>query len=235
VAVTAALLIQLGFTPLSASCLSLIANTAPVAFGALGTPIIALQGVTGLDLHDLSGMVGRQLPVFALIVRFWVVAALAGLRGTWGVWPAALVAVAAFAVPQYLVSNFHGPWLVDVVASLVSMAALGLLLRWWQPRDGWRAAGTAETPDPASIPRPTRREMWEAWRPWLLLSGCVFAWGLPSVKTFLNTISAPRLEVAYLHSWSRACRRWWRARRPRRPSSRSTGSPRRAPPSWSRP
>ena len=119
VAVTAALLIQLGFTPIAASCLSLIANTAPVAFGALGTPIIALQGVTGLDLHALSAMVGRQLPVFALIVPFWVVAAFAGLRGTWGVWPAALVAGAAFAVPQYVISNFHGPWLVDVVSSLV--------------------------------------------------------------------------------------------------------------------
>ena len=199
VAVTAALLISLGFAPLQASCLSLIANTAPVAFGALGTPIIALQGVTGLDLHELSAMVGRQLPVFALIVPFWVVAALAGLRGMWGVWPAALVAGAAFAVPQYLISNFHGPWLVDVVSSLVSMAALTLLLRWWQPRDGWIYAGAiANHPDPHPAPILTRSQMWEAWRPWLLLSACVFAWGLPTVKAFLNGISAPRLPVAYL-------------------------------------
>ena len=197
VAVTAALLIQLGFTPMAASCLSLIANTAPVAFGALGTPIIALQGVTGLDLHALSAMVGRQLPVFALIVPFWVVAAFAGLRGTWGVWPAALVAGAAFAVPQYVISNFHGPWLVDVVSSLVSMAALGLLLRFWQPRDGW-TAGTAQAQNAASDSGPSRREMWEAWRPWLLLSACVFVWGLPTVKALLNGISAPRLPVPYL-------------------------------------
>jgi lactate permease len=197
VAVTAALLIQLGFTPLAASCLSLIANTAPVAFGALGTPIIALQGVTGLDLHALSAMVGRQLPVFALIVPFWVVAAFAGLRGMWGVWPAALVAGAAFAVPQYVISNFHGPWLVDVVSSLVSMAALGLLLRWWQPRDGW-TSGMAQAQDPASGGGPSRREMWEAWRPWLLLSACVFVWGLPTIKAFLNGISAPRLSIPYL-------------------------------------
>jgi lactate permease len=201
VAVTAAILIQLGFTPLSASSLSLIANTAPVAFGALGTPIVALQGVTGLDLHALSAMVGRQLPVFALIVPFWVVAALAGLRGMWGVWPAAFVAGAAFAVPQYLISNFHGPWLVDVVSALVSMAALTLLLRWWQPRDGWTLAGTMVDPrDPGSGSRPTRRQIWEAWRPWLLLSACVFGWGLPTLKGFLNGISAPRLKVAYLHN-----------------------------------
>jgi lactate permease len=143
-------------------------------------------------------MVGRQLPVFALIVPFWVVAAFAGLRGMWGVWPAALVAGAAFAVPQYLISNFHGPWLVDVVSSLVSMAALGLLLRSWQPRDGWAAMGTARAQDPASGSGPSRREMWEAWRPWLLLSACVFVWGLPTVKTLLNGISAPKLPVAYL-------------------------------------
>ena len=200
VAVTAALLIQLGFAPIAASCLSLIANTAPVAFGALGTPIIALQGVTGLDLHALSAMVGRQLPVFALIVPFWVVAALAGFRGMWGVWPAALVAGAAFAVPQYVISNFHGPWLVDVVSAVVSMGALALLLRWWQPRDGWTLAGTtASPPDAAPGSRLTRRQIWEAWRPWLLLSACVFGWGLPTLKTFLNGIAAPRLEVAYLH------------------------------------
>jgi lactate permease len=203
VAVTAALLIQLGFTPLAASSLSLVANTAPVAFGALGTPIVALQGVTGLDLHALSGMVGRQLPVFALIVPFWVVAALAGLRGMWGVWPAALVAGAAFAAPQYLVSNFHGPWLVDVVAALISMAALALLLRWWQPRDGWAlTAPTADAKDAARDPGAgsghSRREVLAAWRPWLLLSACVFVWGLPTVKAFLNGISAPRLKVAYL-------------------------------------
>jgi lactate permease len=195
VAVTAALLISLGFTPLSASCLSLIANTAPVAFGALGTPIMALHAVSGLDLHALSSMVGRQLPIFAIIVPSWVVAALAGLRGMWGVWPAALVAGGAFALPQYLISNFHGPWLVDVVSALVSMAALALLLRFWRPHDTWALTGAAAATPAAEL---TRREAWEAWRPWLLLSGFVFAWGLPSVKSFLNGLSAPRLSVPYL-------------------------------------
>jgi len=198
VAVTAALLIQLGFAPLSASCLSLIANTAPVAFGALGTPILALQGVTGLDLMDLSAMVGRQLPFFSVLVPFWVVAALAGVRGMWAVWPAALVAGLGFAVPQYLISNFHGPWLVDVVSAMVSMAALAGLMRFWRPLDAWRLAeAPAETV--RDEPAPASRAVWAAWRPWLLLSAFVFVWGLPTTKTVLNGLSAPKLAVPYLH------------------------------------
>src|SRR2546422_1583259 len=138
VAVTAAILIQLGFKPLAASGLSLIANTAPVAFGALGTPIIALSKVTGFSEVALSQMVGRQLPFFSLLVPFWVVWAMAGFRGLLGVWPAALTAGMAFAVPQFLISNFHGPWLVDIVASVCSMLATAVLLRFWRPSDKWR-------------------------------------------------------------------------------------------------
>src|SRR5216110_2016634 len=117
VAVTGAILMGLGFTPLAASGLSLIANTAPVAFGALGTPVIALQSVTDIDLLKLSAMIGRQLPFFSLIVPFWLVWAFAGFRGMLEIWPAILIAGVFFAVPQFLMSNFHGPWLVDVVAS----------------------------------------------------------------------------------------------------------------------
>ena len=137
VAVTAAILIQLGFKPLAASGLSLIANTAPVAFGALGTPIIALSKVTGISEVALSQMVGRQLPLFSLLVPFWVVWAMAGFRGLLGVWPAALTAGVAFAIPQFLVSNFHGPWLVDIVASLSSVLATVCLLKFWRPKDEW--------------------------------------------------------------------------------------------------
>src|SRR5689334_5033077 len=138
VAVTAAILIQLGFRPLAASGLSLIANTAPVAFGALGTPIIALSKVTGISELVLSQMVGRQLPFFSLIIPFWVVWAMAGFRGMVGVWPAALTAGLSFAIPQFLVSNFHGPWLVDVVSSICSMGATAVLLKFWQPRKKWQ-------------------------------------------------------------------------------------------------
>src|SRR6266446_3633247 len=138
VAVTGAILIGLGFSPLSASGLSLIANTAPVAFGALGAPLIGLQGVTGLDLKELSAMVGRQLPFFSLIVPLWLIWAYAGFRGMIEIWPAILVAGVCFAVPQFLVSNFHGPWLVDVVAAIVSIASLSLFLKFWQPKNIWR-------------------------------------------------------------------------------------------------
>jgi lactate permease len=139
VAITGAILIQLGFRPLHASGLALIANTAPVAFGALGIPITTLAQVTGLDPLKISAMVGRQLPFFSVLVPFWVVAAFAGWRGIWGVWPAALVAGVAFAVPQFLVSNFHGPWLVDVASGACSIAALVGLMRVWRPKQLWEA------------------------------------------------------------------------------------------------
>src|SRR5262245_38275162 len=140
VAVTGAILIGLGFSPLSASGLSLIANTAPVAFGALGAPLIGLQGVTGLDLKSLSAMVGRQLPFFSLLVPFWLIWAFAGFRGMLEIWPAILVAGACFAIPQFLVSNFHGPWLVDVAAAICSIGALALFLKFWQPKNIWRVS-----------------------------------------------------------------------------------------------
>ncbi|PYQ40850.1 MAG: lactate permease [Acidobacteria bacterium] len=198
VAVTGAVLIGLGFTPLLASGLSLIANTAPVAFGALGTPIIALQSVTSLDLHALSAMVGRQLPFFSILVPFWLVWAFAGWRGMAGVWPAALVAGVFFAVPQFLVSNFHGPWLVDVVASVISMAALTLFLRVWQPRQHWALEGEA---GPATVehhhPRGT---VLRAWVPWIILSAVVFVWGLPQTRALLDGVSIVRVPVPGLHN-----------------------------------
>jgi len=198
VAVTGAVLIGLGFTPLLASGLSLIANTAPVAFGALGTPIIALQSVTSLDLHALSAMVGRQLPFFSILVPFWLVWAFAGWRGMAGVWPAALVAGVFFAIPQFLVSNFHGPWLVDVVASVISMAALALFLRVWQPRQHWALEGEAASPTVA--PRHPRGTVLRAWVPWLILSAVVFLWGLPQTRALLDGVSIVRVAVPGLHN-----------------------------------
>ena len=195
VAVTGALLIGLGFTPLQASGLSLIANTAPVAFGALGTPIIALQGVTGLDLMQLSQMVGRQLPLFSLIVPFWLICAFAGIRGAIEVWPALLVAGVSFAVPQFLVSNFHGPWLVDVVSSICSIAALTWFLLRWHPANAYRVSGVEGVAAPARevIAGTTLRI--GAFMPWLVLSVFVFVWGLPQVKAVLNGISAPKIPI----------------------------------------
>src|SRR5438093_5581195 len=211
VAVTAAILIQLGFKPLHASGLSLIANTAPVAFGVVGTPIIALSKVTGISEVTLSQMVGRQLPFFSVIVPFWVVWAMAGFRGMLGVWPAALTAGVAFAIPQFLVSNFHGPWLVDIVAAMCSIAATVVLLRVWQPSTQWdvsvSAQATGQDLKSAGSAGPTGIEpvhdaarIRAAWVPWLLLSVLVFLWGTPDVKKFLDKRSAPAIAVAGLHN-----------------------------------
>lgn len=198
VAVTAAILIGIGFPPLAASGLSLIANTAPVAFGALGTPIIALAGVTGLDLRDLSAMVGRQLPLFSVIVPFWVVWAYAGFRGMLEVWPALLVAGVSFAVPQFLVSNFHGPWLAAVAASLVSIGALIAFLRVWRPRRIWNPDGKAANAGVSAGPAPGK-VAFRAWAPWLILSILVFVWGIPQVKALLDGVSAPKIAVPGAH------------------------------------
>ena len=211
VAVTAAILMQLGFKPLQAAGLSLIANTAPVAYGALGTPIIALAGVTGLDVHTLSAMVGRQLPFFSLLVPFWVVWAFAGWRGMMGVWPACLTAGVSFAVPQFLVSNFHGPWLVDIIAAIVSMLAVVVLLKFWKPSDGWKPESVPglefEVPSPAAnASNPTTPPIQNsalvrrAWVPWILLSVLVFIWGVPQVKKQLDALSAPKFEMPRLHN-----------------------------------
>jgi lactate permease len=220
VAVTAAILIGLGFSPLAASGLALIANTAPVAYGALGTPVIALASVSGLDLQQLSGMIGRQLPFFSVLVPFWLIWAFAGFRGMIEIWPAILVAGLSFAIPQYLVSNFHGPWLVDVVAALVSMACLTLFLKAWRPRQLWHstalkghaadsgtplsgaaAAGGADTAASAAVFKAhDRKTVMLAWMPWIILTVLVFVWGIPLVKNSLDGLSIFRFPIEGLHN-----------------------------------
>ncbi|MGV6873377.1 L-lactate permease [Pseudochelatococcus sp. B33] len=200
VAVTAAMLMGLGFAPLAAAGLSLIANTAPVAYGALGTPVIALAAVTGLDLHELSGMIGRQLPFFSVIVPFWLVWAFAGRKGMLEVWPALLVAGVAFAVPQYLVSNFHGPWLVDIVAAISSMLFLAGFLRIWSPKRIWTSTGNGEEAEPVHLKHShSNAAVFRAWLPWLILSVFVFAWGTPQVKVWLDSIWIYSVPVPGLH------------------------------------
>jgi lactate permease len=204
VAVTGAMLIGLGFAPLAASGLSLIANTAPVAYGALGTPIIALAAVTGLDVLQLSGMVGRQLPVFSILVPFWLIWAFCGFRGMAAIWPAVLVAGAAFAIPQYLISNYHGPWLVDVGAAISSMIFLTLFLKVWKPAEIWTSAAGkfkgGSTEEIASVVHNyPRKEVMRAWMPWLILSVLVFIWGIPEWKKLLDGISVFKYEWPGLH------------------------------------
>jgi lactate permease len=200
VAVTAAILIGLGFKPLQASGLSLIANTAPVAYGALGIPIITLAAVSGLPEMDLSAMVGRILPFFSILVPFWLVWAYAGFRGMRGVWPATLVAGVFFAIPQFLVSNFHGPSLVDIISSLVSLAAVTIFLMKWHPKQIWGMNGHDVTADARAEHGYSRAEVVKAWVPWIILSALVFVWGLPSFKNFVNAISMPKFPVPGLNN-----------------------------------
>jgi lactate permease len=189
VAVTAALLIGLGFKPLQASGLSLIANTAPVAFGALGTPIIALATVTGYSEVVLGAQVGRILPFFSVLVPFWLVWAYAGFDGMKEIWPAVAVAGVTFAIPQYLVSNYHGPWLTDIIAALVSMLCLILFLKIWHPQRIWGHEGHQESERRAArgTHGHSRGEVARAWLPWLILSVLVFCWGTYTGKKIMNT------------------------------------------------
>ncbi len=198
------MLIGLGFKPLPAAGLALIGNTAPVAYGALGTPIIALSAVTGFDTLTLSAAVGRQLPLFSVLVPFWLVAVMGGRRGMLEVWPACLTAGLSFAVAQFLVSNYHGPWIVDIAGSLFSMLSLVVLLRFWQPATVWNfledrnGDNTAAAAGVTAPVKPTRRQALIAWMPWILLSVFVFLWGLPQVKEFLNNLSVIKFPVPFL-------------------------------------
>jgi lactate permease len=188
VAITGAMMIGLGFKPLEAAKLALIGNTAPVAFGSLGIPLVTLSTVTGLDVHALSAMAGRQLPMFSCIVPFWLIASQWGWRGMMQVWPACLVCGVSFAIVQFLVSNYHGPWLVDIAAALVSIAALVLLLKVWHPEEkGTRPKSEAKNP-------------FRAWLPWVALSICVAAWKIGPVEKWLNDIAPWKMEVPALHN-----------------------------------
>ncbi len=206
VAVTAAILIGLGFSPLAASGLTLIANTAPVAFGALGTPVITLAKVHGYDLMKVSAMIGTQLSFFALLVPFWLVWAFAGRKGMMQVWPAILVTGVSFAIPEYLVSNYMGPELVGVIAAMVSMTCLVLFLRVWQPSEVWTSVSlkgrneeAGQTQDAGPPTRHPTADVVRAWLPWVILTVFVFIWGLPSVKGFFNSLFAPQFTIDGLH------------------------------------
>lgn len=209
VAITGAVLIGLGFSPLAASGLSLIANTAPVAYGALGTPIQGLASVTGLDPYLLGAMVGRQLPIFSLIVPFWVVWAFAGWRGMKEVWPAILVTGVSFAIPQFLISNYINPWIVDIGASLISMGCLILFLRVWQPRTLWTSpalrgrdisADLAKPDKSTTLPKLSQAEVWSSILPWVIVCAVLLIWGTGWFKNAVNPIFTWNYAVPELHN-----------------------------------
>src|SRR5881275_2823656 len=197
VAVTGAVLIGLGFSPLAASGLSLIANTAPVAYGALGTPIAGLASVTGIDPFLLGAMVGRQLPFFSLIVPFWLIWAFAGWRGMMQIWPAILVTGVSFAIPQFVISNYINPWIVDIGASLISMGCLILFLKVWQPRQLWlspalrgqdESAATMKAAKPLDTTKLSQGQLWSALLPWIIVCVVMLIWGSGWFKNWANPI-----------------------------------------------
>ena len=207
VAVTGAILIGLGFSPLAASGLSLIANTAPVAYGALGTPIAGLSSVTGIDPFLLGAMVGRQLPFFSLIVPFWLIWAFAGYRGMLAIWPAILVTGVSFAIPQFLISNFVNPWIVDIGASLISMACLILFLKVWHPKELWLSPALRTRDDSAAsaqAPKPVKAvssgEMWFALLPWIIVCAILLIWGTNWFKGMVNPWATWNYAVPDLHN-----------------------------------
>jgi lactate permease len=209
VAITGSILIGLGFSPLAASGLSLIANTAPVAYGALGTPIQGLATVTGLDPYILGAMVGRQLPVFSLIVPFWVVWAFAGWRGMRDIWPAILVTGVSFAIPQFVISNYINPWIVDIGASLISMGCLILFLRVWQPKQLWlspalrgkdESTATMTPPKPMDKTPLSQGELLSALLPWIIVCVVMLIWGNGAFKTWANSIFTWNYPVPDLHN-----------------------------------
>jgi lactate permease len=209
VAITGAVLIGLGFSPLAASGLSLIANTAPVAYGALGTPIQGLASVTGFDPYILGAMVGRQLPLFSLIVPFWVIWAFAGWRGMMQVWPAILVTAVSFAVPQFVISNYINPWIVDIGASLISMGALILFLKVWQPKELWTSPALRGKDESAATMKPAKpldtrplsqAQLWSAMLPWIIVCVVMLIWGNGAFKTWANSIFTWNYPVPELHN-----------------------------------
>jgi lactate permease len=209
VAITGAVLIGLGFSPLAASGLSLIANTAPVAFGALGTPIQGLAQVTGLDPYTLGAMVGRQLPLFSLLVPFWVVWAFAGWKGMKDVWPAILVTGISFAIPQFVVSNYVNPWIVDIAASLISMGVLILFLKIWQPKQLWLSPALRGNDESTSTMTPAKPldksplsqgELFSALLPWIIVCIVMLIWGNGSFKSWANATFTWNYPIPELHN-----------------------------------
>ena len=209
VAITGAVLIGLGFSPLAASGLSLIANTAPVAYGALGTPIQGLASVTGLDPYVLGAMVGRQLPFFSLIVPFWLIWAFAGFRGMAAIWPAILVTGVSFALPQFVISNYINPWIVDIGASLISMGCLILFLKVWRPRELWlspalrgrdESAATMAPAKPLDTAKLSQAQLWSALLPWIIVCVVMLIWGSGAFKNWANSIFVWKYQVPELHN-----------------------------------
>ncbi|AFM39801.1 L-lactate transport [Desulfosporosinus acidiphilus SJ4] len=210
VAVAGAIMVGLGFRPLTAAVICLIANTAPVAWGAIGTPVLTLAGLTKIPDALITQMAGRQLPFFSIIIPFWCVATLVLMekgkwKDVWEVWPAIFVTGASFAATQFLMAEAGMTMLVDIGAGIVSIIVTSLFLKVWKPKNiitnemAYARLDGTKVVKSKIIPKYTWPVLIQAWMPWVLLAIFVALWGVPSVKTFLNSLFNPSFKVPYLH------------------------------------
>lgn len=185
VAISAALLVGLGFNPLYAAGLCMIANTAPVAFGAIGIPITAMEGPTGIPALEISKMVGRQLPLLSIFIPFLLVWIMVGFKKTLEVLPAILVSGITFAITQFLSSNFLGPELPDVLSALVSLLALAIFMKFWKPKTIYRFKDEQLTINQKNTSY-TGGQIFKAWSPFIILTAFISVWGIPTIKSALT-------------------------------------------------
>ena len=205
VAITASLLVGLGFKPLYAAGVCLIANTAPVAFGAVGAPVTAMDGLTTyangspIAAAEIAAMIGRQLPLVSIFIPFYLVLIMAGFKKTLEVWPALLVSGGSFAIAQYISSNYMGEQLPDILSSLVSLVSMVILLQFWKPKTTWRFADEKEVDANTAQPKHSLKEVLVAWSPFVVLTLIIFLWTMKSSKAFFKTI-ALNPKVPFIHN-----------------------------------
>jgi len=199
VAITAAMLTGLGFNPLYAASVCLIANTAPVAFGAIGIPIVVAGQVSGIPDLAISQMVGRTLPFLSILIPLYLTILMSGWKKGLQVWPACLVSGASFSIVQYLTSNFMGPLLPDILASIASIICLVTFLRFWEPKENWHFPEEQASTGKQAL-RYTGGQVFRAWAPFIILSVFVAAWGIPAIKHALDQIFMTKFEIAGLHN-----------------------------------
>ena len=205
VAITASLLVGLGFRPLYAAGVCLIANTAPVAFGAVGAPVTAMDGLTTyangspIAAAEIAAMIGRQLPLVSIFIPFYLVLIMAGFKKTLEVWPALLVSGGSFAIAQFISSNYMGEQLPDILSSLVSLISMVILLQFWKPKTTWRFADEKEVDANTAHPKHSLKEVLVAWSPFVVLTFVIFIWTMKSSKAFFKTI-ALNPKVPFIHN-----------------------------------
>ena len=198
VAITVAMLAGLGFNPLYASGVCLVANTAPVAFGAIGVPIIVAGTVSGIPDMAISQMVGRTLPFLSIIIPLYLTVLIAGWKKGIEVWPACLVTGASFAIVQFLSANYLGPLLPDILASIASIVSIVVFLKYWHPKESWHFPGEKSSNGREQL-RYTGGQVLRAWAPFIILSLFVAAWGIPSIKQVLDKIFLMKVPIAGLN------------------------------------